>query len=172
MSAARPSPAVPGVPSQDGLRLILAGVGYLLLICALQLVLTVSNLAGGARLLPANALEVRDVVALFGWVGFMISGVSVIIVPNHLRVRIRPAYLPKVHLGLANVGLVGFFLTSLFLPASVPSEGFLAIVSASFLAFGLGVLGTVLPFLRFGRPRPVEPPLARPSLSERQRPDL
>jgi hypothetical protein len=77
-----------------------------------------------------------------------------------------------VHLGLANVGLVGFFLTSLFLPASAPSEGFFAIVSASFLGFGLGVLGTVLPFLRLGHPRPAEPPLARPSLSDRQRPDL
>jgi hypothetical protein len=142
---ARPTMAV---PSQDGLRLIFAGVAYLLAICLLQLISVSGSLGFGATALPNNAMEVRDVVALFGWVGFLISGVSVIIIPNHLRVRVRPSYLPRLHLVVANVGLVGFFASALVAPGSLASDAFLAIISLSFLAFGVGICATVLPFLR------------------------
>lgn len=141
-----PTPAR-AVPSQDGLRLIVAGMGYLLAICALQLTLTVGSLTGVEVALPSNAMDVRDVVALFGWVGLMISGVSVIIVPNHLRVRVHPTVLPRAHLIAANLGLVGFFVTSLAWPTGWASDAFLTLVSLSFLAFGIGILSTVLPFL-------------------------
>lgn len=149
---ARAPGSVVALPSQDGLRLILAGMAYLATICAIQLSATVGSLAGLA--LPANAFDVRDVVALFGWVGFMICGVSVIIVPNHLRVRVRPSYLPKLHFGLGNVGLVGYLTTALFAPSPILSAAFLALVSVSFLLFGLGVLAAVIPFLRLASPRP------------------
>lgn len=147
-AAVRPATAGRAVPSQDGLRLILAGVAYLLAICALQLVATAGRAGLGPSVLPSDVMDLRDVVALFGWVGFMISGVSVIVVPNHLRVQVRPSYLPRLHLIAANVGLIGFFASSLTLSTSAVSDGFLALVSISFLAFGAGVLGTILPFLR------------------------
>lgn len=136
-----------GVPSQEGLRLILAGVAYLLLICLLQMVVLLSSLSPRPPSLPSNVSDVRDVVALFGWVGFMISGVSVIIVPNHLSVRVRPRCLPTLHLLLANVGLIGFFAVSMAEPGSRLAVAFLGIVSLSFFVFGAGLFRTVLPFL-------------------------
>jgi hypothetical protein len=152
LAAVRPAAAGGAVPSQDGLRLILAGVAYLLAICALQLIVVAGRAGLGPSVLPSDVMDVRDVVALFGWVGLMISGVSVIIVPNHLRVQVRPSYLPRLHLIAANVGLVGVFASSLTLSTSAVSDGFLALVSVSFLAFGAGVLGTILPFLRSQKP--------------------
>jgi hypothetical protein len=150
--SAFPSPRVPmagpSAPSQDGLRLILAGMAYLVAICVLQLVSNVGSITSGPDVLPRNAMDVRDVVALFGWVGLMICGVSVIIVPNHLKTLVRPACLPRLHLAVANVGLVGYFASSLVLPGNTLSDVFLMLVSASFLLFGVGVLSTVLPFLR------------------------
>lgn len=147
---------VTAVPSRDGVRLILAGTAYLVAICIVQLVVFTDASLGGASYLPANVLDVRDVVALFGWVGLMISGVGVIIVPNHLKVRVRPAYLPRVHLVLANVGLVGFLGTSIAVPPSAIPGVFLALMSVSFLVFGAGILGTVYPFVR--RPNRDAPP--------------
>ena len=166
--------AGPGVPSQDGLRLILAGMAYLVAICALQLVATVGSVASGPNILPRNAMDVRDVVALFGWVGLMICGVSVIIVPNHLKTRVRPAYLPRLHLGVANFGLVGYFASSLLLPGSTVSDAFLTVVSGSFLLFGVGVLSTVLPFLHRTGARVELRTQPRPTTDDRQlriRPD-
>ncbi len=139
---------VTAVPSKDGLRLILAGTGYLLAICLLQLVVLVGVADGGSAALPGNAMEVRDVVALFGWVGLMISGVAVIIVPNHLKVRVRPSFLPRLHLGLANVGLIGYFASALALPGSALPDLLLVVTSASYLMFGAALLGTVYPFVR------------------------
>lgn len=136
------------VPWPDGLKLILAGTAYLLVICALQLVALVNAATNGPLLLPRNVMEVRDVVALFGWVGLMISGVSVIIVPNHLKVRVRPKSLPRLHLAVANVGLVGYFVSAISVPGGVSSSVFLALTSASFFAFGVGLLATVYPFVR------------------------
>lgn len=148
-----------GVPSKDGLRLILTGTGYLLTICVLQLVVALRALGLGTEGLPGGLMDTRDFVALYGWVGLMISGVSVIIVPNHLRVRLRPSYLPRLHFALANTGLIGFLAASLLVSDSVVPFAFLALVSASFLAFGLGVLATVLPFARsdLARPSPALP---------------
>lgn len=152
--ARRPEVGI-AVPSREGLRLILCGTAYLLAICLLQLVSALSSIVSGLLILPKNAMDVRDVVALFGWVGLMICGVSVIIVPNHLRVRLRPAYLPKLHLGLANVGLVGYFATALLWPEGALPNGFLTVLSASFLLFGSGVAVTILPFLRRPQDRAV-----------------
>ncbi len=134
-------------PSRDALRLILAGVGYLLAIAGLQLAVTVRGLWLGTDALTGHLMDVRDVVALFGWVGLMISGVSVIIVPNHLKVPLRPSFLPQLHLVLANVGLVSFFAATLLAPASALQDACLAVVSLSYLLFGGGVVATVLPFL-------------------------
>lgn len=137
-----------GVPSNDGLRLILTGIAYLLAICVLQLVVVVSTVVGRPEWLPPNVVDIRDVVALFGWVGLTISGVSVIIVPNHLGVRVRPVYLPRLHLVLANVGLVGYLASSISLSFPRVPYVLLAVTSASFLLFGVGVLCTVLAFVR------------------------
>ena len=148
MSApAAPRTLAVGVPSQDGLRLILAGVVYLLAICLVQAVAVLGALVPRSVALPSDVTGIRDVVALFGWVGLMISGVSVIIVPNHLRVRVRPSYLPTLHLLLANVGLAGFFAASWVVPGGRLADAFLGIISVSFFAFGVGVLRTVVPFL-------------------------
>lgn len=150
--------AVPlaGVPSQDGLRLILAGTAYLVVICLLQLSVVAGSASGHVGLLPRDVVEVRDVVALFGWVGLMITGVSVIIVPNHLRVHLRPAYLPRVHLVGSNVGLGVYLLAAMASLGPAVADAGLLVTSASFLGFGLGVIATVLPFARH--------PLALPPL--------
>ena len=159
--ASRPSAPVPAVPSKDGLRLILAGTTYLLAICVLQLVVFVDAVAGGPAFLPANVMEIRDVVALFGWVGLMISGVAVIIVPNHLKVRVRPTYLPRVHLGLANVGLAGYLAATVTAPGSAKPEIQQAQTTASIHTLGVGVLATVYPFARRPVPQPRVEALAR-----------
>lgn len=136
-----------GIPSQDGLRLILAGVVYLLAICLLQAVALLGSLMPGTLALAPNLMDNRDVVALFGWVGFMISGVSVIIIPNHLRVRLRPRHLPTLHLLVANIGLIGFFTGSIVFPNDWLAGAGLGAVSLSFFVFGLGVIRTIVPFL-------------------------
>lgn len=120
---------------------------YLLAICILQVVVLVLSHGPDARTVPSGLMDVRDVVALFGWVGLMISGVSVIIVPNHLRVRVRPLRLPTAHLVFSNIGLVGFLATSIVSPGGAWSDAFLVLLSLSFLAFGLGIVGTLLPFI-------------------------
>jgi hypothetical protein len=138
-------------PSRDGLRLIVSGMAYLVAIAALQLLIVARTVGGIPIPVPPNAFDVRDVVALFGWVGLMISGVGVIILPNHLRVRLRPAALPKIHFYLANLGLVGYFGAALSDPSGIASFAFLTVVSASFLTFGAGFMATVVPFLQYGR---------------------
>lgn len=138
----------PLAPSRDGLSLVVAGMGYLLAVCLLQGVVVLGRLLGRPSALPPDVFDLRDVIALFGWVGLMISGVSVIIVPNHLKVRLRPRSIPRVHLVLANVGLVGLFASSLAAPATAFANGFLLLVSLSYFVFGASVFATVLPFLR------------------------
>jgi hypothetical protein len=134
-------------PSPDGLRLIASGMGYLLVVCVVVLVTSALSMLPGEASVPSRLSDDRDLIALFGWVGMMITGVSVIIIPNHLGVRLRPLYLPRLHLFLANLGLIGFFSTSLLVPGTAASEVFLGLVAASFLLFGLGVLMTVAPFV-------------------------
>jgi hypothetical protein len=134
--------------SSDGLRLIASGMVYLLVVCVVVIVTSVLSVLQGEASVPGRVFDDRDLVALFGWVGMMITGVSVIIIPNHLGVRLRPLFLPRLHFALANIGLVGFFSTSLLAPGTSAPTGFLALVAVSFLTFGLAVLFTVAPFLR------------------------
>jgi hypothetical protein len=140
-------------PSLDGLRLIVSGMGYLLVVCLVVIATSVLSILGAAATVPSRVSDDRDLIALFGWVGMMITGVSVIIIPNHLGVRLRPVYLPRLHFAGANVGLVGFFGTSLLAPGSVAPDAFLGVVAASFLFFGIGVLVTVAPFVHILRVR-------------------
>jgi hypothetical protein len=135
-------------PSSDGLRLIASGTAYLIVVCLVVVVTSALSILQGEASVPGRVSDDRDLIALFGWVGLMITGVSVIIIPNHLGVRLRPLFLPRLHFVLANVGLVGFFSTSLLVPGTSASEVFLALVGVSFLLFGLGVLVTVTPFVR------------------------
>ena len=163
---ALPMVSVPPVrrrPSQDGLRLIVAGTGYLLVVAVIAITSSLLAGFGAGSWIPARLADDRDLLALFGWVGLMITGVSAIILPNHLGVRLRPSYLPRLHLVLANVGLAGFLLGALAFPGSAASDGFLALVAASFLLFGLGLLRTVAPFLRLD---PVPPDARTGKFSE------
>lgn len=153
LPAAENGPVRRATPSLDGLRLIVSGMGYLLVVCLVIIVTSVLSILGAAATVPSRVFDDRDLIALFGWVGMMITGVSVIIIPNHLGVRLRPLYLPRLHFVLANIGLVGFFGTSLLAPGSMAPDAFLGVVAASFLFFGLGVLVTVAPFLHLVRAR-------------------
>lgn len=141
------------LPSQAGLRLILAGTAYLLAITVLQLATLVSSAVGGPAGAPDRMTETRDVVALFGWVGLMISGVAVIIVPNHFRVHLRPVSLPTLHLVAANAGLLLLLSGGVLGVEALFTLG-VAVVSLSFLAFGLALVLTVRPFLRMGGAAP------------------
>jgi hypothetical protein len=141
-------------PSSDGLRLIASGMAYLLVVCSVVIVTSAFSILGESAFVPNRVFDDRDLIALFGWVGMMIAGVSVIIVPNHLGVCLRPLYLPRLHFFLANIGLMGFFGTSLLVPGTPASEVFLGLVAVSFLLFGLGVLVTVALFARSFMARP------------------
>lgn len=153
LPAAENGPVRRATPSLDGLRLIVSGMGYLLVVCLVVIVTSVLSILGAAPTVPSRVFDDRDLIALFGWAGMMITGVSVIIIPNHLGVRLRPLYLPRLHFVLANIGLVGFFGTSLLAPGSMAPDAFLGVVATSFLFFGLGVLVTVAPFLHLVRAR-------------------
>ena len=156
------SPSAPRAPSPDGLRLIVSGLGYLALLAAYLLVTGIAGALGGLSV-PDRLVDDRDLVALFGWVGLTISGVSTIIVPNHVGRQLRPRVLPRVHLVLSNVGLLGFFVAVLAGVPAVIATAFLLLVVASFLAFALGAIATLVPFLRSpGRRLPVVPVPAPP----------
>lgn len=128
-------------PSSDALRLIVSGLVYLLAVSVL--VTGVLSLVAGASALPTGLFADRDLVALFGWVGLTISGVSVITIPTHLGVALRPAYLARLHFAVTNIGLVGFLGAVLVWPAAPLSGLFLAAAATSFLLFRIGVLVTV-----------------------------
>ncbi len=147
LPAAGNAPARRAVPSWDGLTLIASGTGYLLVVGIMVIVTSIVSSLGGAASVPSRVYDDRDLIGLFGWVGMMISGVSVIIVPNHLGVWLRPRYLPRLHFLLANVGLIGFLTTALLAPGTVAPDLFLGLVAFSFLLFGIGVLVTVAPFV-------------------------
>lgn len=150
--------------SSDGLRLIASGMVYLIAVCLVVIVTSLLSVLQGENSVPGRLFDDRDLIALFGWVGMMITGVSVIIIPNHLGVRLRPLFLPRLHFVLTNIGLVGFFSASLLALGTSAPEFFLALVAVSFLMFGAAVLATVAPFVRFpgerakaesaGAPRP------------------
>jgi hypothetical protein len=152
LPAAENAPARRVTPSWDGLTLIASGTGYLLVVCLIVIVTSAVSTFGGQASVPSRLLDDRDLIGLFGWVGMMITGVSVIIIPNHLGVRLRPLYLPRLHFLLANVGLIGFLGAALLAPGTVASELFLVLVAVSFLLFGIGVLVTVAPFVASPRP--------------------
>jgi hypothetical protein len=168
LSPSDASPARRTVPSSDGLRLIASGMAYLLLVCLVVIVTSALSILQGEASVPSRLFDDRDLVALFGWVGMMITGVSVIIIPNHLGVRLRPLYLPRLHLVLANVGLAGFFGTDLLAPVSAAPQVFLGLVAASFLFFGLGVLMTLAPFVHLSSARAKD---ADPGASRRRTAD-
>lgn len=123
-------------------RFLLASLVYLVAVVAL--------VAAGAvalaweqmgRLEAAGLFEVRDLVALFGWVGLMISGVSLIVVPNHFGVRVEPRWAARAHWWAANLGLGGLVASGLLVAAgAVPSSTmapFLALVAGSFLLYAV-----------------------------------
>lgn len=159
-------PAVAVGPSRDARGLLVSAIAYLLLLVAFLLASGVLMLLRGSGAVPDRLVDVRDLVALLGWVGFTISGVSVIVVPSHFRTPIRPRVLPRLHLVLANTGLVGFFVVSLAVHMPALSDAFLVLVALSYGAFAVGVLRALLatpPTGSSGAARPGgPPPEARP----------
>lgn len=135
-------------PSTTALLFLGSALAYLLALSAFVAVTSLLQAAGMGVTIPSSFYDSRDLMALFGWVGMTISGVSIIIVPNHVGVPVRPRLVPRIHLVLANIGIAGFFASSLVLPSSPVGPVLLAVAAASFLAFGIAVLGTVVPFLR------------------------
>ncbi len=146
-------------PSREALWMLLNGSAYLLLLCASMVVAVVLQLVWG-RSFPDSFVDDRDLVALFGWVGLTISGVSTIVLPNHVGVGLWPRYVPRLHLAMTNVGILGFFGSSLLLPGSNLALAFLLLALISFLIFGTLVVRTVLPFALGRSPRTVETPVA------------
>ncbi len=139
--------------------MLLNGSGYLLLLCASMVVAVLLQLVWG-RSLPDSFVDDRDLVALFGWVGLTISGVSTIVVPNHVGVGLWPRSVPRLHLVMTNLGILGFFGTSLLIPGSNLALVFLLLALLSFLIFGTLVVRTVLPFALGRSPRTAEPAVA------------
>lgn len=153
---------VPGTrrpPIPEALAMILCAAGYLLLLTGFMMVVEIAQLLEGTSILPDRLMETRDLVALFGWVGLTISGVSTIVVPNHVGVPLAPRFLPRLHLLLSNVGILGFFALALASPTSPLGTVFLLVAVASFFIFGANLVRVLLPFLlpRGGPARPRHP---------------
>ncbi len=136
--------AVSSGPSRDARGLLVSAIAYLLLLVGFLLASGVLMVVRGSGAVPDRLVDVRDLVALLGWVGLTISGVSVIVVPSHFRSPIRPRVLPRIHLVLANTGLVGYFVVSLTARGSAVSDAFLVLVAVSYGAFALGMLRALL----------------------------
>ncbi|MDE1881645.1 MAG: hypothetical protein KGI89_14005 [Euryarchaeota archaeon] len=134
-------------PIPEALAMILCAAGYLLLLTGFMLVVGAVQLLNGTAIVPDRLMEVRDLVALFGWVGLTISGVSTIVVPNHVGVPLAPRLLPRLHLLMSNVGILGFFALALIAPASPLGTVFLLVAVASFFIFGANLVRVLLPFL-------------------------
>ncbi len=143
-------------PNVDAVRLLLNGAAYLVLLCLLLLVGTVLELGAGQGFVEYGFVDNRDLVALFGWVGLTISGVSTIVVPGHVGVGLGFRWQPRLHMLLTNAGLVGFLVLSIVWPGSPISLVFLALAVFSFLLFGCSVLFALAPFSgpRTGAPPP------------------
>ncbi len=137
-------PALAVGPSRDARGLLLSAISYLLLLVVFLLASGILMVLRGSGAVPDRLVDVRDLVALLGWVGFTISGVSVIVVPSHFRTPIRPRLLPRLHMVLANTGLVGYFVVSLIAHGSAVSDFFLVVVAVSYGAFALGILRALL----------------------------
>ncbi len=153
MVPTRPAePAGAPGPSPEARALLLSASAYLLLLVVFLVASGSATLLRGSGAVPDRLVDVRDLVALLGWVGLTISGVSVIVVPSHFRNPIRPRVLPRLHLVLANTGTVGFFVTSLLAPSSGLSAVFVLVLAVSYGAFALGVVRALLPGSRASPP--------------------
>ncbi len=131
--------------SRDAVRFLLASLVYLGLLAVVIIASSMIDFAGGGARVPAYVFDSRDLMALLGWVGMSISGVSTIVIPNHVGRPIRPAYLPRVHLLLANVGVLGYFAVSLSTGGSSWALPLLAVAGFSYLVYALGL---AMPLLR------------------------
>lgn len=127
--------------------MLLSASGYLVLLTVFMLGGIVYGGLVGSGALPDRLVDDRDLLALFGWVGLTISGVSTIVVPSHFGVTLGPRLLPRLHLTLTNVGILGFFALSLASAPPVLADGFLGLAVLSFLVFGIVNLRTLWPFL-------------------------
>jgi hypothetical protein len=143
----RATAAAPRRPLRDAVLFLASGIAYLLLVSVFVVVSNGFQATGLGPTVPAGLFDARDLVALFGWVGMTICGVSTIVIPSHFGTPIRPPILPKAHFVAANVGLVGFFALSVVAPSTGLASAFLVLTGLSYLVFAMGLARTVFPFL-------------------------
>ncbi len=132
-------------PNVEAVRLLLNAAAYLVLLCLLLLVGAALQLGAHQSFVEFGLVDNRDLVALFGWVGLTISGVSSIVVPSHVGQPVGRPYYPRLHLLLTNIGLVGYLGTTVAFPDSDVPLVFLSIAAVAFLLFGLALISALIP---------------------------
>jgi hypothetical protein len=145
-------------PLRDAVLFLASGISYLLLVGLFVVVSNAFQALGAGAVVPSSLFDARDLVALFGWVGLTICGVSTIVIPSHFGRPIRPRGLPRAHFVLANVGLVGFFSGSVLAPSTALAAAFLVLTGLSYVVFAVGLARTVFPFVLEGRSGVAGPP--------------
>lgn len=128
--------------------MLVNAAAYLVLVCTFILLGAFFQFLIGQSSLAFGFVDDRDLVALFGWVGLTISGVSTIVIPNHVGKRLGPPAFARIHLLLTNVGLLGFLASPLMQASEQVAELFLTVAVASFLLFGLLLVSVLWPFAR------------------------
>lgn len=99
--------------------------------------------------LPGNALRAHAHLMLVGFVGMMIFGVGLHVLPRFTGHDLFSERLADAQFWLANLGLLTMVLGWLFaVPGATSSGG--AALWASFLLFALNVAATVRPWARRG----------------------
>jgi len=98
-------------------------------------------------LLPGLALRAHAHLMLVGFVGMMIFGIALHVLPRFTGRNLYSDRLADAHFVLVNAGLPVMALGWLFaLPAAARTGG--ALLWAGFLAFAINVIGTVRPWAR------------------------
>ena len=98
-------------------------------------------------LLPGLALRAHAHLMLVGFVGMMIFGIALHVLPRFTGRNLYSDRLADAHFVLVNAGLPVMALGWLFaVPAAARTGG--ALLWAGFLAFAINVIGTVRPWAR------------------------
>ena len=121
----------------DGLAFLVSGVAYLMLGMLLIVAGRTEMIVAPDRTLPAYFEALRDLTLTAGWLGFTASGLLLFLLPAYFGIPYRPVFIARLHLLLANAGLLGFAVASLGAASQAWASGFLLLLAASYLIFAV-----------------------------------
>ncbi|MHB8351339.1 MAG: hypothetical protein ACYDFT_01395 [Thermoplasmata archaeon] len=124
----------------DALRFLLSGTVYLVLVVVSVAVASLQQLIDGSTPLPPDLGTIRNTIGLFGWLGLWGCGLLLHFFPAQIGIPYRPVRLARIHLVLANIGVLGFAAASLGWGLGSAAEAFLLLTAVSYLVFALPLL--------------------------------